>query len=69
MVGTGMGMALKKGASTGGVDIIQKILLKYLKIPFLQTIHILPQKLTYTNPQANNSQYDFLKNLQFDIIF
>lgn len=41
MVGTGMGMALKKGASTGGVDIIQKILLKYLKIPFSVSLFII----------------------------
>lgn len=32
--GIGLGLALKKGASTGGVDIIQQILLKYFKIPF-----------------------------------
>ncbi len=32
--GIGLGLALKKGASTGGVDIIQQIFLKYFKIPF-----------------------------------
>lgn len=32
--GFGLGLALKKGASTGGVDIIQQILLDKFKIPF-----------------------------------
>lgn len=32
--GFGLGLALKKGASTGGVDIIQQILLDRIKIPF-----------------------------------
>ena len=32
--GFGLGLALKKGASTGGVDIIQQILLERFKIPF-----------------------------------
>ena len=32
--GFGLGLALKKGASTGGVDIIQQILLDRFKIPF-----------------------------------
>lgn len=32
--GFGLGLALKKGASTGGVDIIRQILLDRFKIPF-----------------------------------
>lgn len=32
--GYGLGIALKNGASTGGVDILQKLLLDKLKIPF-----------------------------------
>ena len=32
--GFGLGLTLKKGASTGGVDIIQQILLDRFKIPF-----------------------------------
>lgn len=30
----GLGLALRNGASTGGVDIIQQIFLKYFKMPF-----------------------------------
>lgn len=32
--GLGLGLALKKGASTGGTDILQQILLDHFKIPF-----------------------------------
>lgn len=32
--GVGLGLALRNGASTGGVDIIQQIFLKYFKMPF-----------------------------------
>lgn len=32
--GLGLGLALRNGASTGGVDILQQIFLKYFKMPF-----------------------------------
>lgn len=41
MVGTGLGLAVKKGASTGGVDIVQKIFLKYFKIPLSVSLFII----------------------------
>lgn len=41
MVGTGLGLAVKKGASTGGVDIIQRIFLKYLKVPLSISLFII----------------------------
>lgn len=34
LCGLGIGLVLKKGSSTGGVDILQHIMLKYLHIPF-----------------------------------
>ena len=39
--GIGLGLALKRGASTGGVDIIQQIFLKYFKIPFSVSLIII----------------------------
>lgn len=41
IVGSGLGLAVKKGASTGGVDIIQKILFKYFKIPFSASLFMI----------------------------
>lgn len=34
MTGFGLGLALRNGSSTGGVDIIQQIFYKYFKMPF-----------------------------------
>lgn len=39
--GFGLGLAIRSGASTGGVDIIQKILYKYCKIPFSVSLIII----------------------------
>lgn len=37
--GLGMGLALKHNGSTGGLDVIQKILSKYLHIPYSKTMY------------------------------
>lgn len=39
--GVGLGLALRNGASTGGVDIIQRIFLKYLKMPLSASMIII----------------------------
>lgn len=41
IAGFGLGLALKKGSSTGGVDIIQQILLNKFKIPFSVSLIII----------------------------
>ncbi len=46
--GLGLGLALKKGASTGGVDIIQQILLNHLKIPFSVSLFIVDGSIVLT---------------------
>lgn len=33
IMGAGLGLAMRYGASTGGIDIIQMVLLKYFKVP------------------------------------
>ena len=38
--GVGLGLAIRNGSSTGGVDIVQKILHKYLKMPFSASLII-----------------------------
>lgn len=38
--GVGLGLAIRNGSSTGGVDIVQKILYKYLKMPFSASLII-----------------------------
>ena len=38
--GLGIGLALKNNGSTGGMDVVQKILSKFLKIPFSKTMYL-----------------------------
>ncbi len=38
IMGVGLGFAIKAGASTGGVDIIQAMLYKFLKIPYSKSL-------------------------------
>lgn len=40
LTGFGVGIALKNDGSTGGMDVFQKILSKYLKIPFSKTLYM-----------------------------
>ncbi len=40
ITGAGMGLAIKNGGSTGGIDILQNILLKYLKMPLSTSLII-----------------------------
>ncbi|MDE7095244.1 MAG: YitT family protein [Anaeroplasmataceae bacterium] len=37
--GIGLGLALKNNGSTGGMDVIQKILSKYLHVPYSKTMY------------------------------
>lgn len=41
IMGLGLGLAIKNGASTGGVDIPQYILLKYFKIPLSVSLFLI----------------------------
>lgn len=40
-VGTGLGLVIRNNATTGGVDVLQKMLNKYLKIPFHWALYII----------------------------
>ncbi|MCK9235320.1 MAG: YitT family protein [Acholeplasmataceae bacterium] len=39
-LGVGLGMVIRNNATTGGVDVIQNIMHKYLKIPFAWALYI-----------------------------
>lgn len=47
--GYGLGLAIRSGASTGGVDIIQKILYKYCKIPFSVSLIIIDGVIVFVS--------------------
>ena len=39
LAGLGLGIALKNNGSTGGMDVIQKIMSKYMKVPYSITMY------------------------------
>ncbi len=41
ITGTGMGLTIRNGGSTGGIDVVQKMLYKWFKIPFSISLYIL----------------------------
>ena len=47
LMGAGIGLTIKSGASTGGVDVIQYILLKYLHMPLSISLIIIEAIIYY----------------------
>lgn len=41
LTGIGMGFTIRNGGSTGGIDVVQKMFLKWFKIPFSTSLYIL----------------------------
>lgn len=41
LTGVGMGLTIRNGGSTGGIDVIQKMFLKWFKMPFSTSLYIL----------------------------
>lgn len=41
LTGIGMGLTIRNGGSTGGIDVIQKMFLKWFKMPFSTSLYIL----------------------------
>ncbi len=40
-VGAGLGLVIRNNATTGGIDVLQKILTKYFKIPFQWALYLI----------------------------
>ena len=40
LAGLGLGIALKNNGSTGGMDVIQKIMSKYMRVPYSKTMYL-----------------------------
>ncbi len=59
--GVGMGLALKNNGSTGGLDVIQKILSKYLHIPYSYTMYFTDWVIVFF------SGFTFLGGFSFNI--
>ncbi len=53
IMGIGLGLAIKAGASTGGVDIIQALLYKYVKIPYSKSLFIVETPIILLGSMLN----------------
>jgi uncharacterized membrane-anchored protein YitT (DUF2179 family) len=47
-VGVGLGIVLRNNATTGGIDVIQRIMNKYLNIPFSTAIYLTDGAIIFT---------------------
>lgn len=68
LAGIGIGLVLKKGSSTGGVDIIQQIFLQYLKIPFSISLIIIDGLIVVLSAYHFNDIFIILYGIIFIII-
>lgn len=48
IMGIGLGMVVKKGGTTGGTEVLQKIIFKYLHIPYSKSLYILDGIVIFT---------------------
>ena len=69
LAGFGLGLAFKSGASTGGMDIVQQIFLKYLKIPYSKSIMILDGTVGLIGSLLLHKNVDLLQNLLYAVVF
>ena len=59
--GLGMGIALKNNGSTGGLDVIQKIMSKYMKVPYSKTMYLTDWVIVFF------SGFSFINGFSFNI--
>lgn len=68
LCGMGIGLVLKKGSSTGGVDIIQNMLLRYLHIPFSVSLIMIDGLIVLVSALYFNDVFIILYGILFIII-
>lgn len=71
LAGFGLGLAFKSGASTGGMDIVQQLFYKYLKLPYSASLIILDGTVVLVGSILlhHNNGVELLENLLYAIIF
>lgn len=69
--GFGLGLAFKSGASTGGVDVLQAVFLKYLKIPYSKSLIIIDGTIVLIGSLLlyGNNGVMFLENVCYALVF
>lgn len=68
IAGAGIGLALKYGASTGGTDILQAMLLKYFKIPYSIGIILTDGAVVLLACFYHNSFFQLLYGIIFVVV-
>lgn len=63
--GLGLGIVLRNGSSTGGVDIIQRIFLKYFKMPFSISLILIDGTIVVTSGILFKDVYTILYGVMF----
>lgn len=69
IMGIGLGLAIKSGASTGGVDIIQALLYKYVKIPYSKSLIIVEGPIIILGSIINFTGSNAFLNALYAIAF
>ena len=69
IMGIGLGLAIKSGASTGGVDIIQAMFYKFLKIPYSKSLIMVEGPIILIGSIVNFSGSSGVLNALYAIAF
>ena len=68
LMGAGLGLALKAGASTGGVDILQAICYKYLKIPYGKSLIFIDGTIVLIGSLLLHTGTAFIENILYALV-
>lgn len=68
LCGMGIGLVLKKGSSTGGVDILQNILLRYFHVPFSVSLILIDGSIVFASALYFNDVFIILYGIIFIMI-
>ncbi|MBQ2891872.1 MAG: YitT family protein [Bacilli bacterium] len=70
LMGAGLGLALKAGASTGGIDILQAICYKYLKIPYGKSLIFIDGTIVLIGSLLlhNDTGTAFIENILYALV-
>lgn len=68
LMGAGLGLALKAGASTGGIDILQAICYKYLKIPYGKSLIFIDGTIVLVGSLLLHTGTAFIENILYALV-
>ena len=68
LMGSGLGLALKAGASTGGVDILQAMFYKYFKIPYGKSLIIIDGTIVLIGSILLHTNTAMVENILYALV-